>query len=273
MLEHRPFDFPIGLLIDATKSVLPLEKAQHGAVPSPAVIVAGGFLRDHVLDREIIDVDLYIDVRRIKEFKGSYEMFVDKALDYKLPSGERCFSASVPPHMHANADGSVSITFSVGNTGQTSTMTIPAQPAFFLHGLIQHQPTTFNYNSTNSPQNPVNTGHISDSGIVCVVNKQVSSSTSILTKLGLNLTWNVQFIFICKDPIEYVTNDFCCDLSKIYHQGYKTVMLPEFVESVMSKQNNFYKFPHASQDRFDHYKQKIENKFPDFKHNVHVVAE
>lgn len=266
MLTHRPFDFPIGLLIDATYNAIYDDNVIYDAGYSRSakypVIVAGGYLRDHVLDREINDIDLYIDVRSIKNFKGNYDQFVDKIIAYKQHD-KNCFSHSISPSIKMENDGTLSVTIVWRNV--PTTISLPVSPSYVITSAT---PTTVNYSATNSPKTQVNTGHISKSGIVSVVNRHISSNTDILSTVGFNVMWNVQFIFICRDPIEYVSQDFIMDLARIYYNGNKTVMLPEFVNAVMTKVNHFYKRSWHSADQVEAYKAKIEDKFSDFKHVV-----
>lgn len=237
MLRHKHFSVPITNIIKAVQLTLDQPSTKY------PVIIAGGFLRDHVLERQDDDIDVYIDMRMLKSLQDkTFEQVVDiicsqQSNGIKLLD-QRQFKV-VTLNTHAG-----NITFTI-------------HPSF---GAIVHKPAA-SYSTTNSTTTLIKNANITN-GISSIVTKSIKFPSK--DDPQLEFTYKVQFIFINENPIQYVKNNFCCNLSKIYYDGVKTVMLPEFVTGVNDKHLVFRKMGRQSDKYFNTYVEKIKNKYSDF---------
>lgn len=225
MLTHKKFDDPIKNIIYAVHDQLQLHTPD-------SCIIAGGYLRDHVLEREINDIDVYIDTREIRTANCSYEQLVDKILQYTI-DGNKVMRLSNRISFHMVISG-MTIQIKATNNNTYASSGTPAT----LH----------------TPQNH------SISGIVSVITKDVE----ITIAPGVTKDVTIQFIFVCHKPIDYINKFFSCNLSKIYYNGTKTVMLPDFVNGVLNKTLIFQYFNHTTVQQWESFTSKIKDKYYDF---------
>lgn len=246
MLNHQPFDFPLSHLINTLKCGL--DHHSHRGI-----VVAGGYLRDHLLEREQRDIDVYIDVRDLPEQASqyTYEQIIDKALEYKrkdLPT------FTVKPHF----DLPIFFTVTLGPNGQL---------------IIQHHqvPVAPSYATAKKSSAKIDRTAVSPSGIVAVVERALSYPSVDPDGFEIEIVYPVQFIFICQKPVQYVEQEFNSHISKVHYDGLKVTMTRDFVWATMNKFNIFRKRRHDSVEKFNDYVDKIKEKYPDFVH--HTVDE
>lgn len=254
-MSIKPFDYPIGKLLDTIKyqigEICGYESSSPHGVNHHRVLIAGGYLRDHLLEREQDDVDVFIDVRRVSNYNGTFDELVNEILSYKTADGTVLFDQVVEDTYESDAAfltmsptaiyGSWSVTF--GNV----TVQVPA--------AVQ------SYAPTHSSSKKIKEVPITNSGIAAVVNKDVAYKVSE----EMVLVRKVQFIFIHTDPLSYVKENFSCSLSKLYFDGFKITMLSDYVNAVTSKTNILIQRT-SSSESFNSFCEKIKRKYPDFTH-------
>lgn len=248
MLTHKKFDAPLTTVLKAINTQLGLYKVptkKH----SEHCLIAGGYLRDHVLERDINDIDVYIDARMIQDVRpgSTYEQLVDKIFEYTMfvddpEYGEK--AKEINPLVRRRE-----ISFSMVINGYTIKL---------VSGSSNNYPQAKPSVAVHSPNNT------SAVGIISVVTRNVTLYCNPTTQSHCT----IQFIFLSMSPLEYIDTHFSCDISKIYYDGKKTTMTSDFINAVLTKTITFKQRENDKEAMFNYYVEKIKEKYPDYSHNV-----
>lgn len=245
MLAHKKFKDPLKVVLAAVNRQLNLYRFPTKK-DEDLSLIAGGYLRDHVLERDINDIDIYIDARKIDLKNHTYDQLVDKVLEYT--TFEPCGSSDE-------------------KVKEIKPITLRKHIAFrmFVNGYtIKIVAGSNNYPSASKTNQVHQASASSPNGILSVVTRDVT--LRINSELQSEAT--LQFIFLCTTPLDYIENHFSCDISKIYYNGNKIVMTPEFLNAVFNKRITYVEREYDKSAQFEDYVEKIKEKFPDYSHNV-----
>jgi len=238
-LNHQPFNLPLSALIDNIKNAcgITLFPYPYKIGMDSGVVIAGDYVRSHMLETHEDKMTFIIDSSLITT-KKSYKELVDDF--FKLPSPDYKFEGDGIVTQVDHTTGMITINFSA-----------------LMNAVFQgNEPPT--HTIVNGSE---------------IITKHMYICPGQTTDLQIGLRF--VFIFTNQKPVNYINDYFNCDINKIYYNGIKVTMMPDFINAFMSGYN-IIKFKSTDDvKKIDQSMEYYKRKFPQFTHHkiVSLVGE